>query len=71
MSDRLRIDWTRCDGRGLCIELLPNVLEADEWGYPLARSGERQPVLPRGDRRYADRAVAECPRLALQIIRPT
>lgn len=41
---RLHIDWTRCDGRGLCTELLADVLERDEWGYPIARPG----TLPRG-----------------------
>ncbi|MGI9124601.1 MAG: ferredoxin, partial [Mycobacterium sp.] len=29
---KLHIDWTRCDGRGLCTELLPDVLDRDEWG---------------------------------------
>ena len=33
----LHVDWTRCDGRGLCTELLPELLERDEWGYPVAR----------------------------------
>ena len=40
---RLHIDWTRCDGRGLCTELLPGVLGRDDWGYPLARDGSREP----------------------------
>jgi ferredoxin len=33
----LHIDWTACDGRGLCTELLPDLLQRDDWGYPLAR----------------------------------
>ena len=33
----LHIDWTACDGRGLCSELLPEILTEDDWGYPLAR----------------------------------
>ncbi|MEJ5914368.1 ferredoxin [Pseudokineococcus sp. 1T1Z-3] len=32
----LHVDWTACDGRGLCAELLPEVLAADPWGYPVA-----------------------------------
>jgi ferredoxin len=35
---RLHIDWTACDGRGLCAELLPELLLSDDWGYPVARS---------------------------------
>ncbi len=65
---RLHIDWTRCDGRGLCHELLPELLVADDWGYPLSRSGDADPVIPREIRRHAERAVTDCPRLALRII---
>ncbi|KRE32106.1 oxidoreductase [Mycobacterium sp. Soil538] len=64
---RLHIDWTRCDGRGLCTELLPGVLGRDDWGYPLARDGSREPVIPRGALREARMAVNRCPRLALSL----
>nr|BFF16389.1 hypothetical protein GCM10025699_76920 [Microbacterium flavescens] len=40
-SRTLHIDWTRCDGRGLCTELLAEVLVRDEWGYPWRR--DRRP----------------------------
>jgi len=63
---RLRIDWTRCDGRGLCVELLPEVLRQDDWGYPLA---ERSDV-PAAVEPYARRAVRDCPRLALRLVDP-
>ena len=43
---RVHVDWTRCDGHGACAELLPELLESDEWGYPLARTGERDPEVP-------------------------
>ncbi|KMO80941.1 ferredoxin [Mycolicibacterium chubuense] len=66
-SRRLHIDWTRCDGRGLCTELLPGVLGRDDWGYPLARDGSREPVIPRGDLAEARMAVNRCPRLALSL----
>jgi len=64
VSERLHIDWTACGGRGLCAELLPEVLDLDEWGYPLARDGLAVPevLLP-----HARRAVAQCPRLALHL----
>ena len=60
---RLRIDWTRCDGHGLCAALLPGRVARDEWGYPLVRD---EAV---GTEELADvrRAVAACPALALRI----
>ena len=65
---RLHIDWTRCDGRGLCTELLPEVLTRDDWGYPLSRDGSRGPMIPPSAAKYAKAAVKRCPRLALQLI---
>ena len=67
-SSRLLIDWTRCDGRGLCTELLPGILGRDDWGYPLARDGSREPVISPRARAYARAAVDRCPRLALSLI---
>lgn len=65
--ERLHVDWTRCDGRGLCQELVPELLVADDWGYPLSRTGEPSPVIAPRVREHAERAVLECPRLALSI----
>jgi ferredoxin len=65
---RLHIDWTRCDGRGLCTELLPGLLDRDDWGYPISRSGSREPAIPEEQLRYARAAVKKCPRLALQLL---
>lgn len=68
MSARLHIDWTACDGRGLCVELLPEVLTPDDWGYPLAITGDGTDVgVPAALVPYARRAVAQCPRLALRL----
>lgn len=67
-TTRLHIDWTRCDGRGLCTELLPEVLTRDDWGYPLSRNGSREPEIPPKDNKYAKAAVKRCPRLALQLL---
>ncbi len=65
----LHIDWTACDGRGLCVELLPELLDGDEWGYPRARSGDsRDLAVPEHLRAYAERAVKHCPRLALKLL---
>lgn len=63
----LHIDWTACDGRGLCTELLPEVLERDEWGYPLPR---RDLEVPSALAAPARRAVALCPRMALRLQTP-
>ena len=65
---RLHIDWTRCDGRGLCTELLPELLDRDDWGYPLSRTGSPEPEIPEAQRKYAEAAVKKCPRLALTLL---
>jgi ferredoxin len=65
---RLHIDWTRCDGRGLCAELLLDQLARDDWGYPLSRDRSREPDIPAQSRRFAKEAVKRCPRLALRLI---
>lgn len=65
---RLHIDWTRCDGRGLCAELLPQLLTRDDWGYPLSRNGSREPEIPKELAKFAKAAVKRCPVLALSIL---
>jgi len=57
---RLLVDWTRCDGHGLCARLLPEVVELDEWGFPVVG-----PLV--ADERDVRAAVATCPRLALRV----
>ncbi len=64
---RLHIDWTSCDGRGLCTELLPELLDRDDWGYPIPREGP-EPTVPVPLRSMARRAVSQCPRLALRLL---
>jgi ferredoxin len=65
MGARLAVDWTRCDGRGLCAELLPERIQRDEWGFPvLADPADRA---DRGDAKALRRAVAVCPTLALHL----
>ena len=32
---RLRVDAIACDGRGLCAELLPELITLDDWGFPI------------------------------------
>jgi ferredoxin len=58
---KLEIDWTRCDGHGLCAALLPERISLDEWGYPILDDAPVPPEL----HRQARRAVRDCPALAL------
>ena len=67
MSTHLDIDWTRCQGRGLCVELLPELLVEDDWGYPEARDRDHSLPVPQTLQRYAEEAVRDCPRLALRL----
>jgi ferredoxin len=62
---RLHVDWTACDGRGLCAELLPERITEDDWGYPVLRD----PSVPEGLEGPARRAVERCPALALHLVR--
>ncbi|MGZ5368257.1 ferredoxin [Aeromicrobium sp.] len=62
---RLEIDWTRCDGHGLCARLLPEKITLDEWGFP---SIDGNP-LDRAMVRDARRAALACPALALRVSR--
>src|SRR4029078_4023064 len=59
------IDRIACDGFGLCAELLPELLELDDWGYPIVKSA----VVPDALLDHAKRAVALCPVLALKLAR--
>ena len=35
MAERLRVNPIQCTGHGVCAELLPELVTADEWGYPI------------------------------------
>lgn len=63
MSARLSIDWIACDGRGLCAELAPELIEQDEWGYPLVLGDS----VPDDLQKAARRAVRACPTMALRL----
>ena len=60
----LRVNPITCDAHGLCIELLPELITSDPWGYPIIEPG---PV-PAELRSLATRAVAACPTLALLLV---
>ena len=63
---RLHIDWTACHGRGLCAELLPELLAVDPWSYPVPRAPGDVDVPP-ALRADAVTATKLCPRLALRL----
>jgi ferredoxin len=52
-----------CSGHGVCAELLPELVELDEWGYPIIDPGE----IPDALDRQARKAVSACPALALKL----
>jgi ferredoxin len=59
----LQVNPIACTGHGVCAELLPELVVADEWGYPIV---DPRPV-PVALERDAKRAVAACPALALRL----
>ncbi len=61
MDVRLRVDWIRCDGYGLCGDLAPDLIALDEWRYPILRAGAVDASLVNDARR----AVDCCPMKAL------
>ena len=65
MSDRvtLGIDRIKCDGHGVCADLVPELIELDDWGYPIIRKDAIPPELLT----QARWAVSNCPALALKL----
>jgi ferredoxin len=61
----IRIDWKSCDGRGLCAELVPELIKLDEWGYPIVQPG----AVPKPLMGHVKRAAAACPTLAVHVIK--
>lgn len=61
----MTIDRIKCDGHGLCAELLPELIRLDDWGYPIIAQGP----IPERLVPLAQRAVATCPVLALALRR--
>jgi ferredoxin len=60
----LEVDPILCRAHGLCAELVPEIVDLDEWGYPIL-SGP-VPGLAFG---HARAAVRACPTLALRLAR--
>ena len=64
-APRLRVDPIACTAHGICAELLPELIDLDEWGYPVLAGT----AVPRRLTGAAERAVADCPTLALRLER--
>lgn len=60
---RVTIDWSRCDGHGLCAYLVPELIQLDRYGYPVVLDSD----IPSWMERDVQRAVAMCPALALRV----
>ncbi len=63
----LVLDPIRCDGRGLCRDAAPELIELDEWGYPVLPGGALRAQIDRGDLAAARAATHACPVLALHL----
>jgi ferredoxin len=62
-GQQLRVNPIACAAHGVCVELLPELISPDPWGYPIIRPGPvPEELLP-----LARRAVAACPTLALTL----
>jgi ferredoxin len=62
----LTVNPIACQAHGMCIELLPELITADPWGYPLVAPGPvPAELLP-----LARRAVGACPTMALLLSHP-
>jgi len=64
MTANLRVDWPACQRRGLCAEVLPEVLSLDEWGFPVVGAAVPPELIG-----LAQEAAAVCPHSALRLIR--
>ena len=60
---RLRVDPISCDGRGLCAEMLPELITLDDWGFPII-SDHAVPARLLGD---AHATIRACPKLVLRL----
>jgi NADH:ubiquinone oxidoreductase subunit F (NADH-binding)/ferredoxin len=62
-SWRLQVDWTRCEGHGLCAHVAPDLIQLDAHGFPTVPDS----ALPHDLESAGRRAVATCPALALRL----
>ena len=63
MAVRVRVNPIACEAHGLCVELLPELIRLDDWGYPIIDEEGVPPDLVG----VARKALDACPTLALLI----
>jgi ferredoxin len=61
---QLGVDPIACEGRGLCAEILPELITLDDWGFPVIQGDVPDPLVE-----DAREAVRVCPKLALKLAR--
>jgi ferredoxin len=61
----LQVDPIACDGRGVCAEVLPELISLDDWGFPIIRVS----AVPDHLEGEAREAIRICPKLALRLDR--
>lgn len=64
-NTELRVNPIDCHAHGICAELLPEIVTADEWGYPIITTR----TIPAELVKNARRAAASCPTLAIKLTR--
>ncbi|WP_055569490.1 ferredoxin [Streptomyces atriruber] len=60
---KLAVDWTLCQGHGLCADIVPELIQLGPDGFPSVAEAS----VPRYSEARATRAVRRCPALALRI----
>ncbi|MEU1015641.1 NADH-ubiquinone oxidoreductase-F iron-sulfur binding region domain-containing protein [Streptomyces sp. NPDC005898] len=60
---KLAVDWTLCEGHGLCADIVPELIQLGPDGFPSVAEAS----VPRYSEARASRAVRRCPALALRI----
>ena len=66
MTLHLRINPITCTGHGMCAELFPELIELDDWGYPIVTN---EGVVPHELEDHARRAAQYCPTIAVLLER--
>ncbi|WP_228982529.1 NADH-quinone oxidoreductase subunit NuoF family protein [Streptomyces sp. DH12] len=62
-GERLAVDWTLCQGHGLCADIVPELIRMGADGFPVLAEAS----VPTHLRGRAQRAVGRCPALALRL----
>ena len=60
---KIKVDWAKCTGLGICESFAPDVFEVDETGALVLHTTE----IERGQREAVERAVLGCPTEALSL----